>query len=88
MPFALRHAYRPRDNSESPSADVWFIKSFIRPFFKSASICLPGQEKERNVKEEESWRRCGRYLWVFVLLPLIPFPLALLTSCLDLGKFG
>lgn len=40
VPFALLGAYRPRDNSKSPSAGFLFIKSFLGLLFKSASICL------------------------------------------------
>lgn len=77
VPFALWGAYRPWDNSKSPSARFLFIKSFLRLLFKSASICLVGETTEGNVKKGCvcGWVEggCGHYLsiWVFVLFPLI-----------------
>lgn len=60
VPFALWGAYRPWDNSKSPSARFLFIKSFHRLLFKSASICLVGETTEGNVKKGcvcvDGWR--------------------------------
>lgn len=50
VPFALWGAYRPWDNSKSPSASFLFIKSFLRLLFKSASICLVRETAEGNEK--------------------------------------
>lgn len=52
VPFALWGAYRPWDNSKSPSASFLFIKSFLRLLFKSASICLVGETMEGNVERD------------------------------------
>lgn len=74
VPFALWGAYRPWDNSKSPSASFLFIKSFLRLLFKSASICLVGETLEGNGKRDVCvGRGCGHYLsiWVLVLFPLI-----------------
>lgn len=52
VPFALWGAYRPWDNSKSPSASFLFIKSFLRLLFKSASICLVRETMEGNGKRD------------------------------------
>lgn len=76
VPFALWGAYRPWDNSKSPSASFLFIKSFLRLLFKSASICLVEETMEGNVKRDVCWRGGGTlslYLSPCVLFDLISF---------------
>lgn len=90
VPFALWGAYRPWDNSKSPSASFLFIKSFLRLLFKSASICLVGETIEGNVKRDV-W---GEGVWTLSLYLspcVVPFdlisfyapPLVLFESLMD-----
>lgn len=99
VPFALWGAYRPWDNSKSPSASSLFIKSFLGLLFKSASICLVGETMEGNVRRDMCVRECvwgegGGGGWTLslylnpcvVAFDLISFdapPLVLLGSLMD-----
>lgn len=68
VPFALWGAYRPWDNSKSPSASFLFIKSFLRLLFKSASICLVGETMEGNEKRDVCWRKGVWTLSLYLVL--------------------
>lgn len=92
VPFALLGAYRPWDNSKSPSASFLFIKSFLRLLFKSASICLVRETMEGNVKRDVCV--CGEGVWTLSLYLspcVVPFdlisfdapPLVLFGSLMD-----
>lgn len=92
VPFALWGAYRPWDNSKSPSASFLFIKSFPQTPLQKC-IHLSGRRDDRG-ECEERWVSGGEGVWTLSLYLspcVVPFdlisfyapPLVLFRSQMD-----